>query len=76
MESAADLIARLELSPHPEGGWFREVHRATERVDTARGARSALVGPGFEFAEFRFVSSLPAHGEHFSGALAPFVELL
>ncbi len=42
MSTAADLIARLGLKPHPEGGWFREVHRATDRVETARGSRSAL----------------------------------
>jgi predicted cupin superfamily sugar epimerase len=42
MTNAADLIARLRLTPHPEGGWFREVHRAVDRVETQRGARSAL----------------------------------
>ncbi|HEY1283115.1 MAG TPA: cupin domain-containing protein [Steroidobacteraceae bacterium] len=42
MESARELIERLGLSPHPEGGWFREVHRARERVETSRGDRSAL----------------------------------
>jgi len=158
MESASQLIGRLGLSPHPEGGWFREVHRASERVETARGPRSALttiyyllernqvsrwhvvasdeiwhfyagaplellvydprggrfqrrvlsapntdrepigivpagvwqaarscgeyslvgcnVGPGFDFADFQFVATLTGHREHFSGALAPYVELL
>jgi predicted cupin superfamily sugar epimerase len=42
MERAAEIIARLALKPHPEGGWYREVHRAAERVQTARGPRSAL----------------------------------
>lgn len=42
MESAAKIIERLALRPHPEGGWYREVHRAAERVETARGSRSAL----------------------------------
>jgi predicted cupin superfamily sugar epimerase len=32
---AADWIRRLELLPHPEGGFYRETYRATERV--ARG---------------------------------------
>lgn len=27
MSDAAALIARLELEPHPEGGWFRETFR-------------------------------------------------
>jgi predicted cupin superfamily sugar epimerase len=42
MEAASELIERLGLKPHPEGGWYREVHRATERVETPRGARAAL----------------------------------
>lgn len=40
--NARDLIEKLQLQPHPEGGWFREIHRATEKVGTARGRRSAL----------------------------------
>ena len=42
MKNAAELIERLGLQPHPEGGWFREVHRAAARVGTERGSRSAL----------------------------------
>jgi len=42
LDSAAGLIARLRLEPHPEGGWYREVHRSTELIATARGPRSAL----------------------------------
>ena len=45
--SAAALIDRLGLQPHPEeGGWFREVYRADETIDTEglpdryRGARA------------------------------------
>jgi len=158
MESASQLVTRLGLRPHPEGGWFREVHRASARVDTARGPRSALttiyyllerqqlsrwhvvaaeevwhfylgaplellvydpanrsfkrhvlaapatdrepigvvpaglwqaarslgeyslvgctVGPGFEFADFQFVATLPRHDEHFSGPLEPYAALL
>ncbi len=158
MESAAKLIERLALQPHPEGGWYREVHRAAERVETSRGARAALtaiyylleqeqtsrwhvvgsdevwhfyagaalellayaprsrnlqrqvlgapsaaqepigiiaagvwqaarslgayslvgctVGPGFEFMDFRFVSTLPDHTSHFTGALSPYASLL
>ena len=40
--NAQALIEKLQLQPHPEGGWFREIHRAAERVTTARGARSSL----------------------------------
>lgn len=166
--SAKELVSRLGLQPHPEGGWYREIHRSPTRVDTARGSRSALttiyyllehhqlsrwhvvqadelwhfyggahlelveydpvsrrlsrhvlgvvgrsgsdvglsesgeapvaiipagawqaarslgayslvgctVGPGFEFADFEFVSDLPAHAGHFTTVLAPFAGLL
>ena len=41
---AADLISTLELRPHPEGGFYREVHRSPSIVTTgdARGERSAI----------------------------------
>ena len=171
---AADLVTRLALQPHPEGGWYREIYRSPTRVDTPRGPRAALttiyylleqsqlsrwhvvqadelwhfyagsplellaytpttrkferhvlghvsapdagvaagshrenvaagatsvsviptgvwqaarslgefslvgctVGPGFEFADFEFVSALGSHSEHFKGDLAPFANLL
>ena len=39
-----ELIRMLRLAPHPEGGWYREIHRARCRVVTARGGapRSAV----------------------------------
>ena len=41
---AAQLIARLGLAPHPEGGYYREIWRAPLAVAPAdsRGARAAL----------------------------------
>jgi predicted cupin superfamily sugar epimerase len=42
MNDAAELIRQLRLEPHPEGGWYREVHRSTELVQTPRGPRAAL----------------------------------
>ena len=42
MNGAAELIARLALEPHAEGGWYREVHRSAEIIVTARGPRAAL----------------------------------
>ena len=30
--TANEWIERLELMPHPEGGWFREVYRSHERL--------------------------------------------
>lgn len=35
MTTAADMIARLKLAPHPEGGWYRE----TWLADAAPGER-------------------------------------
>lgn len=42
--TVAELIERLSLSPHPEGGHFREVYRSGTEVQLAdqRGRRSAL----------------------------------
>src|SRR5690349_13529927 len=39
---ARELVGKLSLTPHPEGGWYREIYRARERVQTRRGLRSAL----------------------------------
>lgn len=36
------LIDRLQLQPHPEGGWYRELYRSPILLDTPRGSRSAL----------------------------------
>jgi len=156
--NARELVEKLSLLPHPEGGWYREIYRSRERVQTRRGLRSALttihyllehgqlsrwhvvesaeiwhfydgaplellaydpvtrtlerhvlgdvsegnetvavieagvwqaarsrgdfslvgctVGPGFEFEDFRFVSTLPDHGAHFTGELAELAVLL
>jgi uncharacterized protein len=41
---ADELIALLDLHPHPEGGFYRELFRSPSQVTTAdtRGARAAL----------------------------------
>ena len=41
---AAELIAKLELEPHPEGGYYREIFRSARLVTPldGRGARAAL----------------------------------
>jgi predicted cupin superfamily sugar epimerase len=33
------LIARLDLQPHPEGGWYRELHRSPGQVCRAGDGR-------------------------------------
>lgn len=47
------LIAALGLQPHPEGGYFREIHRSTQRVQPLDGRpeRSALTVIYFLLAE-------------------------
>ena len=42
MKTARELVAELELATHPEGGWYREIHRSAEIISTVRGPRSAL----------------------------------
>lgn len=37
-----DLIEKLGLQPHPEGGWFRETYRSAVGVQAAQGQRSAV----------------------------------
>ena len=43
-QRAAELIALLDLRPHPEGGYYREVFRSPDRVapSDGRGERAAL----------------------------------
>jgi uncharacterized protein len=36
-----EWVQALGLQPHPEGGYYREMYRATAQVETARGPRSA-----------------------------------
>ncbi|WP_263371698.1 cupin domain-containing protein [Granulicella cerasi] len=39
--NADELIEKLSLERHPEGGWYRQTYRAAENVQTAGGARAA-----------------------------------
>jgi uncharacterized protein len=40
--TAADIIARLELKPHPEGGHFRETFRDARTDASGRSASTAI----------------------------------
>lgn len=40
--SAAEIIAHLELRPHPEGGHFRETFRDSRRDANGRAASTAI----------------------------------
>jgi len=39
--TAEDIIGALDLSPHREGGYFRETYRSEQKVSTIHGKRSA-----------------------------------
>lgn len=156
---APALIQRFGLAPHPEGGWYREIHRSEQGVATPQGTRSAMttiyyllergqlsrwhvvssdeiwhfyfgaplellvyepgtrrlkrhtlgapssedrapvgvvpagawqaarslgdwslvgcsVGPGFDFADFRFIKALPDHAAHFTGEMGQHADLI
>jgi hypothetical protein len=38
----AGLVRAYGLAPHPEGGYYRRVHRSTDTVPTAGGMRPAM----------------------------------
>jgi len=40
--TAAEVVRRLDLSPHPEGGHFRETFRDHRRIDGGRAASTAI----------------------------------
>lgn len=45
-DTAAALIEQLDLSPHPEGGWYRETWRASETtpaLDSGRASGTAII---------------------------------
>ena len=41
-DAAAALIARLAMSPHPEGGWYRETWRAEAELGERAGGSAIL----------------------------------
>jgi hypothetical protein len=43
LETSKLLIERHGPQPHPEGGWYREVHRRTHKVCRADGAPLELL---------------------------------
>lgn len=53
---AAELVRRFSLQPHPEGGFYREVHRSAARITSPahEGERSALTHIDFLLEEGSF----------------------
>lgn len=77
--TADDLIQRLALAPHPEGGFFRETYRAATTVPTPRGPRPAataiyfLLPRGAFSALHRIASDELWH--HYAGAPLRIVQI-
>ena len=40
--TAADIVALLDLSPHPEGGWYRQTFRDETALPDGRAASTAI----------------------------------
>lgn len=62
MSRVDELVRALGLTPHPEGGYYREMYRARVQVETPRGPRSAGTAiyyllPRGEFAAWHQVAS-------------------
>src|SRR5262245_19560011 len=68
-----EVIRRLGLAPHPEGGFFRETFRAAPRRDgPSGGARSASTAiyfllPSGEFSSFHEVRGADEIWHHYFG---------
>lgn len=41
--TARELIQRHQLQPHPEGGWYRELHRSPVEIERGDGHRRAAL---------------------------------
>jgi len=40
---AAELVRRFDMQPHPEGGWYKELHRSAQTVQSPeQGLRAAF----------------------------------
>jgi len=53
---AAELVRTLQLAPHPEGGWYRELFRSAATVQPAdgRATRAALTSIDFLLTQGQF----------------------
>lgn len=51
---ASRLIRRLDLRPHPEGGYFSETYRSEDRVSCGERRRSAITTAQFLLADDDF----------------------
>ena len=75
------LIRRHGLQPHPEGGWYRELHRSPESVHRQDGQRRAALTailfllPQGEISRWHRVSHADETWHHAGGAALELVSL-
>jgi predicted cupin superfamily sugar epimerase len=50
MDRAQELIRRLDLRPHPEGGHYRETFRSDQAISAPQGSRAASTAIWFLLA--------------------------
>jgi len=58
----------------PAGHW--QAARPISSGETGHALVGCTVGPGFEFADFRFVSDIEGHKQHFVSILSDYTDLL
>ncbi|NCG21475.1 MAG: hypothetical protein GWP91_20885 [Rhodobacterales bacterium] len=72
MLDVARLVENLNLSPHPEGGFYREIHRAVQQVQVGNQVRSAsssiyFLLPAGQFSAWHVVRS-DEQWHHYAGS--------
>jgi predicted cupin superfamily sugar epimerase len=72
---ARHTLGRLEEGQAPVAVIAAGVWQAARSLGT-HTLMGCTVGPGFDFADFQFVSALAQHAGHFQGELAAFAALL
>ena len=58
-----EIVTHYQMLPHPEGGYFKETYRSSERIASRLAADSSFslvgctVAPGFDFADFELAKA-------------------
>lgn len=51
LTTAQSIVRKLQLQPHPEGGWYTEIYRSAQRVSSGTQERSAMTSIYFLLEE-------------------------
>lgn len=51
MKTTSEFVDHLKLQPNPEGGWYREIYRSPNTIDSYGKPRSVLTGIYFLLEE-------------------------